>query len=51
MIRANDFYDKDYITQKIGQEKIMSYYLKVPIDLNKLFVSPLRNDKHPTCSF
>lgn len=29
----------------------MSYYLGLPIDLNRLYVSPLRKDKNPTCSF
>ncbi len=33
------------------QEKIMQYYLQIPIDLNRLYVSPLRKDKYPTCSF
>jgi hypothetical protein len=43
--------DKKFILSKITQERIMSYYLGLPIDLGTLFRSPLRNDANPTCGF
>lgn len=43
--------DKDYILKNISEEEIFSYYLGFPIKSGKLFVSLLRNDKNPTCSF
>lgn len=52
MIHSSKYIDrKKYILNVIGQEKVMSYYLNIPINFNILVVSPLRNDKHPTCSF
>lgn len=39
------------ILRQTTQERIMSYYLKIPIDMNRLYASPLRKDRHPTCSF
>lgn len=50
MIRAADYSDALFVNQ-IGQERVMSYYLGLPIDLNRLHVSPLRKDTNPTCSF
>ena len=41
---------KDLILSKFSEEQIMEYYLKIPIRKG-LFRSPLRRDKHPTCSF
>lgn len=29
----------------------MAFYLNIPINFNVLVISPLRGDKHPTCSF
>ena len=41
---------KDLILSHFTEEQIMEYYLKVPIHKKKLFRSPLRIDKMPTCS-
>lgn len=41
---------KDLILSHFTEEQIMEYYLKVPIHKKKLFRSPLRVDKMPTCS-
>lgn len=41
---------KDFILSCVSEEEIMSKYLGIPIK-KKLFRSPLRNDKRPTCSF
>lgn len=43
--------DYKQIIAELGQEKIMSYYLNLPIDYNKLTKSPLRKDNKPTCGF
>lgn len=42
---------KTYILERISQEQIFEYYLGVPVVLNKLITSPLRNDDNPTCGF
>lgn len=42
--------NKKFILSKISEEQIMAFYLKVPINNKKLFRSPLRSDKHNTCS-
>jgi hypothetical protein len=41
----------DYILGELSQEQIMQHYLKVPIKLKARFLSPLREDKNPTCGF
>jgi len=41
----------DYILGELSQEQIMQHYLKVPIKLKTRFLSPLREDKNPTCGF
>lgn len=41
---------KELILSKFSEEQIMEFYLHVPVK-NKLFCSPLRDDKHPTCNF
>jgi hypothetical protein len=41
----------DYILGHFSQEQIMQHYLKVPIKLQSRFLSPLREDKNPTCGF
>lgn len=33
------------------QEQIMSWLLKDKVELNRMYISPFRDDKHPTCSF
>lgn len=43
--------DKDSILNTVTQEEIFEHYLGVPIEFKKHFCSPLRKDKHPTCSF
>lgn len=40
----------DFILSKVSEESIMYFYLGVNIT-NKLFCSPIRKDRHPTCSF
>lgn len=42
---------QEYILSKITQETIFGRYIKVPIESKKLFCSPLRDDRNPTCSF
>jgi hypothetical protein len=52
LIKATEYnMDRAAILERIGPEKIFSYYLKLPIDNSRLFKSPLRVDNHPTCSF
>lgn len=41
---------KDLILSRITEEQIMAFYLRINIETKKLFRSPLRNDKNPTCS-
>lgn len=41
---------KKLILSKFSEEQIMEYYLHIPIKKG-LVCNPLRNDKHPTCSF
>lgn len=41
---------KEYLLKQNSEETYMSYYLGVPVKKG-LFVSPLRADKHKTCSF
>jgi DNA primase len=40
---------KDFILSKVNQETILSHYLGFAIETKKLFVSPFRDDKNPTC--
>ena len=42
---------KTYILERVSQEQIFEYYLGIPVVLNKLLASPLRDDSNPTCSF
>lgn len=42
---------RDYILERISQEKIMEHYLGISVIFNKLLKSPLRSDNNPTCSF
>jgi hypothetical protein len=43
---------KDYILSRITEEEIFSFYLNIDeIVEGKLYRSPLRDDRHPTCSF
>ena len=41
---------KSFLLEHYSEEQYMSYYLHHPID-KKLFCSPIRKDKNPTCSF
>jgi hypothetical protein len=41
----------EYILNQYSQEQIMERYLGVPIKLRRRFLSPLREDKNPTCGF
>ena len=40
----------DLILSKVSEESIMQFYLGINIRSKKLFCSPLRADRHPTCS-
>ena len=41
---------KEFLLSKNSQETYLNYYLGVPVKKG-LFISPLRNDKRPTCAF
>ena len=41
---------KDFILSKVNQESIMQHYTGAEINSKKLFLSPLRQDNHVTCS-
>lgn len=41
---------KNFILSKINQESIMQHYTGIEVNSKKLFLSPLRNDNHVTCS-
>lgn len=41
---------KDLILSRISEEQIMAFYLGINLNSKKLFKSPLRKDKNPTCS-
>lgn len=43
--------NKDYITERVSQEEIMSKYLGIPVTIGNLVNSPLREDNNPTCAF
>ena len=53
MIKIVDSSPTDYKTliKTLGQERVMEFYLGVEVALGRLYVSPLREDHHPTCSF
>lgn len=42
---------RDNILQRVPEEMIMEHYLGVPVTERGLFRSPLRIDRHPTCSY
>ena len=42
---------RDFILDNVNEETIFCYYLELPEISNKLVVSKLRHDSHPTCSF
>lgn len=42
---------KSWILSRITEEEILQYYLRVTIQFNHRFRSPLRKDLNPTCSF
>lgn len=46
----NDKLSSDLILSKVSEESIMCYYLGLRTLNKKLFRSPLRSDKNPTCS-
>ena len=41
---------KEFLLSKNSEETYMAYYLGIPIKKG-LFISPIRDDKRPTCSF
>jgi hypothetical protein len=43
--------DENYILSRVTQEEIFERYLGVQVRYGELFCSPLRSDKHPTCTF
>jgi len=42
---------KSFILNRITEIEIMERYLGLKVDTNKLYKSPLRVDKHPTCKY
>lgn len=42
---------KEYILSKLSQEEIIEYYLQEPINYSKFYLSPLREEKHPSFTF
>lgn len=42
---------KELILANVSQEEIFEHFLNIQVEIGTLFCSPLRNDKHPTCSF
>ena len=48
--RFDPIVDKDLILSHFSEEQIMEYYLGISITKKKLFRSPLRVDKRPTCN-
>lgn len=46
---------KDYLLNTIPQEKIMEYYLKIPVIddnfIGSAFCNPFREDNNPTCNY
>ena len=46
---------KEYILERITQEEIMFYYLKIPVNettcVGSSFRNPFREDNNPTCNF
>lgn len=43
--------NRDWILERLPQEQIMEYYLRIPIQVKHKFKSPLRQDNNPSCSF
>jgi hypothetical protein len=41
----------EQLLQKISQQEIFEWVLKVPFDFNNRYCSPLRTDNHPGCRF
>lgn len=51
-MRGADFFSpRELILREVTQEKLMSYYLGLEIDLSRKYASPLRQDNSPGCSF
>lgn len=46
---------KEYILAKVPQERIMEFYIRIPVIEDNFFGSsfcnPFREDKHPTCNY
>jgi hypothetical protein len=42
---------ENYILKRISQADIFEYYLGVRVQTDRMFKSPLRRDKNPTCNF
>ena len=42
---------KSFILNRISEVEIMERYLGLKVDFNKLYRSPLRTDKYPTCKY
>lgn len=40
--------DKQFILERLSEEEIIEFYLKIQIEFNKLILNPLRSDRNPT---
>ena len=40
--------DKQFILERLGEEEILEFYLKIRIEYDKLLLNPLRTDTNPT---
>ena len=41
---------KEFLLEKYSEETYFEYYLGIPVS-KRLVCSPIRQDRHPTCSF
>jgi len=51
MVQLLPVIDKKFILDRISQEEIFEKYLGEPVHFSTMYLSPLRSDRRPTCSF
>ncbi len=45
-----EYLDKYFVLQRVTQEQIFERYMGITVDISTTFCSPIRRDKHPTCT-
>ena len=45
-----EYLDKYFVLQRVTQEQIFQHYMGMAVDVSTTFCSPIRRDRHPTCT-